>query len=172
LCIPLWFDGINPGAEFIGGVPWVIQTASTRLTDLLQIFSAMTFARRIRNRAAIAVRSAGADIFSFQTDHFYLFSATAFIRVRFAELTGTIGAATAENAFAFLNSQNVHPDKVRSAFAFARFIGNKVAFAVILTVADVIRFAFICRNKHSNYRKQEKQARGHNNSFFHRVLLF
>jgi hypothetical protein len=150
----------------------VIKTVSTGLTDLFQILSAMAFAGRIRNRAAIAVRSAGADIFSFQSDHLYLFSATAFIRVRFAELTGAIGAATAEDAFAFLNSQNVHPDQVRSAFAFARFIGNKVALAVILTVADVIRFAFICRSKRSDYRKQEQYACGNNNSFFHKVLLF
>jgi len=103
----------------------------------------MTFAGLFGDRAAITAGSAVTDIFSFQANRLHRLPATALAGIALAALTAAVRAATAKYSQALFNGQNMHGSEICAAIALARLICYKVAFAVILTVADVIGFAFI-----------------------------
>jgi hypothetical protein len=131
----------------------------------------MAFPGLVRDRAAIAVRPAIADIFSLQADCLDRFPTAAFAWVALAAFTGAIRAASAKYSRTFLNGQNMHRSKSGSATAFAGLVRNKVAFAVILTVADIINFALIRGNKELDRSKQKQCTQNQNNSSSHRLFL-
>ena len=130
----------------------------------------MTFAGLVRDRAAIAIRAA-ADILAFQADHLHRLSTAAFARIRFAALAAALSAASAENPCAFLYCQDMHLDQLRTAFAFAWLVGDKVAFAVVFAVADIINLALVGRYKHADNREQKQSTDCSDEHSFHTSLL-
>jgi len=141
------------------------------LANQLQILAAMTFSGFIRDRAAIAIR-ATADIFALQSDHLHRLSTAALARVAFAALTAALSAAPAKNSSAFLYREDMHLSQLRTALAFARLVGDKIAFAIVFAVADVVDLVLISRDKHANNR-EKKQYRGRcDDCFFHAKTPF
>jgi hypothetical protein len=141
------------------------------LAYLLESLAALAFARLIRDCKAAACWPTIADIFPFQADRFYRFPATALARIGFAPLASAIIAAPAKDTGSFFNGQKMHCRKGRAAIALARLISDKVAFAVIFAVADIIRIPCVCRNKRPDYPKQKQAAQSQNNCSFHSTIL-
>jgi hypothetical protein len=137
---------------------------------LLQILAAVALARLVRDRAAIAVRSAAAYIFSFQAGRFDRLSATAFAWIAFAALATAIPAAAAKNPSSFLNGQEMHRNKSRSTTAFARFGRNEIAFAVIFTITYVVRLALVCGDEHADCGKQKYHRHCRDNRSLHTLF--
>ena len=130
----------------------------------------MTFAGLVRYRAAIAIRAA-ADILAFQADHLHRLPTAALARVLFAALAATLSATPAENSSAFLYREDMHLSQLRTALAFARFVGDKIAFAVVFAVADIINLALVGRYKHADNREQKQSTDCSDDHSFHTSLL-
>jgi hypothetical protein len=141
------------------------------LAYLLEGLAAFAFARLIRDGETAACRPAIAGIFPFQADCFYRFPATALARIGFAPFARAIIAASAKNSGTLLNSQKMHCRKGRAAIALARLISDKVAFAVIFAVADIIRSPRVCRNERPDYSKQQQATQSQNDCLFHSTIL-
>ena len=137
---------ICSGNSFVG-------KASLRiLADQFQILAAVTFAGLVRDCAAMAIRAA-ANMLAFQSDDLCRLPTSALARVACAALSAALSAASAENSCAFLYCQNMHLNQLRNALACARLVGDKIAFAVVFAVSDIINLTLVSRDNHAYNRK-------------------
>jgi hypothetical protein len=129
------------------------------LNNLLQVFTASALAGLVGNCSAIAIGAASAYELPFQRNQFDGLPAAALAGIILAPLTGAVGPASTKNCRVLVDGQQVHGRQFFAACAFPRFFRNRVAFAVILAVTDVVYLALIRSDHNSqcyNYKSNDQ----------------